>query len=238
MAFYADFSGHYEKIFPLREPTFKFLNRWLKADSRILDLGCGTGHYSGRLAATGRHCLGVDLDPDMVAQAQKNYTDPTFRILDLQAVGGLKPGSMAGVFCIGNVLPHLPSPQLAGFLADVRSLLQPGGRWIFQTVNFDPLLQLPEYEFPVLSFPEAELTFQRRYTSLTRDSLLFQTRLLQRQSELFTGQTTLYPQLSEDYLDLNCVAGFKLLGHYANFTEQEFSSKKSAGSVYVFEVPG
>ncbi len=238
MAFYADFSGYYEKIFPLREPTLKFLDRWLNEDHRILDLGCGTGHYSGRLAETGRDCLGIDLDPGMIAQAQKNYADPTFRIMDLQSVSGLPKDSFGGVFCIGNVLPHLPSHHLAGFLSSVRTLLKPGGHWIFQTVNFDPMLHLDGYEFPTLNFPEEGLTFHRKYTSTSGGHLLFQTRLLKGESELFAGETNLFPRLSSDYLAMNRAAGFNLLGHFSDFTGHHFIPGKFSGSIYVFEVPG
>ncbi len=238
MAFYADFSNHYEKIFPLREPTFRFLDRWLSEDHRILDLGCGTGHYCGRLAQTGRHCLGIDLDPGMVTQAEKNYSDPTFRIMDLQSINGLESGSFGGVYCIGNVLPHLPNQHLAEFLTSVRTLLKPGGRWIFQTVNFDPLLHLDGYEFPVLSFPEDGLTFHRKYTSTSEGQLRFQTRLLMDENEIFAGETQLYPQLSVDYLAMSQAVGFNLLGHFSDFTGQEFISGRFSGSVFVFEVPG
>ena len=238
MAFYADFSGHYEKIFPLREPTLKFLDRWLTEDHRILDLGCGTGHYCGRLAETGRQCLGIDLDPGMISQAEENYPGATFRILDLQAIKGLQESSFGGAYCIGNVLPHLPAHQLAEFFSALRRLLKPGGRWIFQTVNFDPLLHLDGYEFPTLTFPDDDLAFHRKYLSTTQGSLLFQTRLMQDGTELFSGETQLFPRRSTDYLAMNLAAGFNLLGHFADFTGLEYIPGKFSGSVYVFEVPG
>ncbi len=174
----------------------------------------------------------------MISQAAINYPDGTFRILDLQSVSGLEKESFGGAFCIGNVLPHLPSRQLPDFLQSMRSLMQPGGRWIFQTVNFDPLLHLEEYIFPVLSFPDDGLTFHRKYTSTPQGSLLFQTRLMQGQSELFVGEADLYPRQSSDYLTLNRAADFKLLGHFADFSGKDFIPKNLSGSVYVFEVPG
>jgi len=238
MAFYSDFAGEYEKIFPLREGTLQFLDRWLPEDARILDMGCGTGHYCGHLARTGRHCLGIDLDPGMILQAEKTYPDPAFRILDMRRAGNLQLDSFGGVYCIGNVLPHLPAAELPMHLAAVSSLLQPGGRWIFQTVNFDPLLHLDEYDFPVLKFPEDQLLFQRKYSTHPKGHLKFQTRLLRQGKEIFRGETSLYPRISSEYLSMHEKAGFHLLAHFADFTERQFVSGQSAGSVYVFEKPG
>ncbi len=238
MAFYSDFSGHYEKIFPLRENTYTFLDRWLSEDHRILDLGCGTGHYCGRLAQSGRDCLGIDLDPGMISQAEKTYDSPNFRIMDLDSISGLQVNSFGGIYCIGNVLPHLPGHHLPGFLSSVKALLKPGGRWIFQTVNFDPLLHLDGYEFPTLSFPDDKLDFHRHYKSTPLGPMLFQTRLMQHGFEVFSGETQLFPKSSSDYLTLNSAAGFNLLAHFSDFTGLEYISGKFSGSVYVFEVPG
>ena len=69
MAFYADFAGHYEKIFPFRPAVAAFLDHWLPAEGRVLDIGCGTGHYCAALDGTGRQAIGVDLDPGMIREA-------------------------------------------------------------------------------------------------------------------------------------------------------------------------
>ena len=237
MAFYSDFAGEYEKIFPLREGTLQFLDHWLPEDSRVLDLGCGTGHYCGRLAETGRPCLGIDLDPGMIIQAEKVYPKPTFRILDLQQAGDLETAGFGGVYCIGNVLPHLSVKVLPSFLTAVWHLLQPGGRWIFQTVNFDPLLHLDEYCFPVLKYPEDKLAFHRKYLSHPRGHLVFETKLQYDNLDVFSGETSLYPRTSSEYISLNQKAGFNLLAHFCDFSGGVFESGLSSGSVFVFEKP-
>jgi trans-aconitate methyltransferase len=45
---------------------------------RILDLGCGTGHLTQRIADTGAEVVGIDVSPDMIGQARQNFPKLTF----------------------------------------------------------------------------------------------------------------------------------------------------------------
>ena len=42
--------------------------------SRVLDLGCGPGLYSNRLAALGHECVGIDFSPASIAYARAQAT--------------------------------------------------------------------------------------------------------------------------------------------------------------------
>lgn len=237
MAFYTDFAGHYEKIFPYRPAVHEFLHKWLPTAGRVLDVGCGTGRYCGSLAATGRACVGIDLDPGMVAEAERLHPGGDFRIMSMEEIGLLAAGGYTGVFCIGNVLPHLPADRLATFLLNVRRLLAPGGVWIFQTVNFDPLLERDEHAFPDLAFPADGLVFQRWYEDIDFDRLVFHTSLLGPDGEIFGGATPLYPRASVDYLLGHRSAGFEKLGHFSDFAERGYHPRESGGSLFVFRKP-
>jgi 2-polyprenyl-3-methyl-5-hydroxy-6-metoxy-1,4-benzoquinol methylase len=237
MAFYADFAGHYDKVFPFRSTVAEFLDRWLPAEGRVLDVGCGTGAYCAALAGTGRKTLGIDLDPGMITEAARRYPDGEFRILSMEEVGLLPRDGFTGIFCIGNVLPHLPAHRLAGFLVDVRALLRPGGIWIFQTVNFDPILDEEDYFFPEINLPSEQLTFLRWYEDIRTDRLVFHTSLSGPEGEIFSGDTPLFPRTTGDYRLGHRAAGYRQLGHFSDFAGRGFHSAGHSGSVFVFQKP-
>lgn len=236
MAFYTDFAGHYEKVFPFRQTTLDFLDRWLPPEGHMLDIGCGTGHYCAGVDGDPRSCLGIDLDPGMINRAEELYPDSRFRILGMEEIGLLERGSFQGIFCIGNVLPHLPAAGLAGFVLDVKKLLAPGGVWIFQTVNFDPLLRtrVQDHRFPVLRLEEENLEFHRWYEDIEGGSLRFHTQLVAAGDVLFQGETALTPHMSVEYLLGHQAAGFELLGHFGDFTGSAFDPSESRGSIFVW----
>lgn len=237
MAFYTEFSGYYETVFPFRQPVLDFLNHWLPPRGRLLDIGCGTGAYCGRLVGPERRCLGVDLDPHMIGVAEKNHPGAEFTIMDMETIGILPENGFTGIYCVGNVLPHLPAGRLMDFLADLKRLLVPGGVWIFQTVNFDPLVGRREYVFPVRNFPEHDLQFHRRYRARPGGKFRFQTRLVHHGQDVFEGEVSLFPRTSSHCLDHHREAGFRLLAHFADFDERPFDPRENSGSVYVFTVP-
>ena len=49
---------------------------------RILDLGCGTGHLTGKIADSGAEVVGIDNSEAMIEQARKNFPEIRFEIAD------------------------------------------------------------------------------------------------------------------------------------------------------------
>ena len=234
MAFYSDFAGHYETIFPLREAAADFLDQRLPSRGRVLDLGCGTGRYCARLTRPDRPCEGADPDPGMIERARELDPAGAYHLLGMEDIGRLTAGGYVGIFCIGNVLPHMSVTALPTFLARLRDLLRPGDAWIFQTVNFDPLLDLAEYEFPVIRHEGRGLSFRRNYREITADHLVFHTSLADRDGEVFTGATDLHPRTSGQYRALHEGAGFALVDHAADWSGRPYAAAESGGSVWVW----
>jgi len=235
MAFYSDFAGSYEEIFPFRPEAAAFLDHWLLPHGRVLDVGCGTGRYCRHLDGTGRRCTGIDLDPGMIDEAQRLHPAGDFRLMGMEEIGLLGAADFDGVFCIGNVLPHLPAAQLAGFLGAVRDLLRPAGIWICQTVNFDPLLELDEHVFPPIRPGDGELVFRRFYRDIRPGELTFEMVLERDGEEIFRGETRLHPRTSADLAAGHRAAGFRELAHVADWTGRRFVPGAVGGSIFVFE---
>lgn len=53
---------------------------------RILDLGCGTGQLTRKIAESGASVLGLDASPDMIGQARQNYPGLQFLLADAAAL--------------------------------------------------------------------------------------------------------------------------------------------------------
>lgn len=95
----------------------------------ILDVGCGHGAFLARMARMGWTVVGVDFDPDAVANAQAAHG------LDIR-LGGVE--SVAGTSCFdvitaSHVIEHVTDPMQ--FLMHCRRLLRPGGKLVLRTPN-------------------------------------------------------------------------------------------------------
>jgi trans-aconitate methyltransferase len=53
-----------------------------KAGEEILDVGCGTGHMTAQIAASGANVMGVDMSAPMVKQAREKYPEIKFEVAD------------------------------------------------------------------------------------------------------------------------------------------------------------
>jgi len=99
---------------------------WLAAQSgeRILDLGCGDGQLTQRIAATGASVVGVDASPDMVVAARS-------RGIAVEEAGAesLPYASAAFDAVFSNAALHWVRDQDA-MMAQVRRVLKPGGRFV------------------------------------------------------------------------------------------------------------
>ncbi len=102
---------------------------WLapQPGDRILDLGCGTGHLTAKIAATGAMVSGIDADPVMIAAAQQSYPHIPFAIADARQFQSDEP--LDAVF--SNATLHWIQPPDA-VIQCVAQALKPGGRFVVE----------------------------------------------------------------------------------------------------------
>ena len=103
---------------------------------RILDLGCGTGHQAAELARHGCTVIGVDIDAAMLERARASHPDVaglTFVQADAQEPGLALLPVVADLVPFDVVMSNAAlhwMPYVRPVLANVRSLLDVGGRFI------------------------------------------------------------------------------------------------------------
>ncbi|WP_119065191.1 class I SAM-dependent methyltransferase [Aggregatilinea lenta] len=115
----------------VRQAWAELLRIWMPAAPRaVLDVGCGTGSLSVLLVEQGHAVTGIDVSPNMIAQAEAKahalgYTVP-FHVMDA-ASPRFAPHTFDVVLC-RHVLWALPAP--AQVLQRWVNLLAPQGRLI------------------------------------------------------------------------------------------------------------
>jgi SAM-dependent methyltransferase len=233
-SFYSEFAPYYEQVFPFREEVYKFLRGFAgKSHGRLLDAGCGPGHYCGRFFLDGFRAEGIDLDPKMIEAASAAYPGAFFRCIDIADPAAF-PGPFGMIYSIGNVLSHLSSSQLIPFFYRVYAALENGGCLVFQVVNWDYLLTRKEYSFPEKKIANGNVSFYRSYPHISRDRVVFDVRLVSGGSVIFSESSLLCPTTSETYRKLLESCGFVFESLYAGFDESVFTKERNSGLVMVF----
>lgn len=92
---------------------------------RILDLGCGTGHLTARIAATGAEVVGFDSSQEMIDQARRAHPAIRFEIGDARTFSF---GEGFDAVFSNAVLHWVQQPELV--VGRVRAALRPGGRFV------------------------------------------------------------------------------------------------------------
>ncbi len=99
----------------------------LAGSDPIVDVGCGPGHIAAFLADTGAEVSGVDLSPEMIAVASREFGDLDFSVGNL--FGLLKPRTAAGWGAVvaWYSLVHLAGSELSPAVGALARTLAPGG---------------------------------------------------------------------------------------------------------------
>lgn len=96
-----------------------------RVNGMIVDVGCGPGHVASYLATRGATVEGVDLAPEMIAEASAMHPGLVFRVADMFALPYANE-SVGGIVAFYAIV-HLHTGELAAPFREYHRALASGG---------------------------------------------------------------------------------------------------------------
>lgn len=97
----------------------------LGQDSRILDLGCGSGRDAGVFVGRGHRVVGVDLSAKLLEIARRDVPGADFRLMDITRLE-FEPGSFDGIYAVASLV-HVPKSCIVSALQSCHRVLSDSG---------------------------------------------------------------------------------------------------------------
>lgn len=193
--------------------------------ARVLDLGCGPGLYTSRLARLGHRCVGVDFSPAAIAhakaEAERCVLPCEYRLDDLRSADF--GSGYAAVLLLFGEFNSFPPEEARGLLARAHRALTPGGALVLEVLDeelvraagdADPTWFAAEQsvfsDAPHLCLSEA--TWHPDARAATERYRVFP--LAGGEQRVFTNTTQAYTDT--EYHDLLHDAGFQTIGHHGS----------------------
>tara|TARA_Y100000389_G_scaffold205108_1_gene263283 strand:- start:4982 stop:5902 length:921 start_codon:yes stop_codon:yes gene_type:complete len=136
------YAGMYDSIFVrkgrvMHEIGALYQLGGLSNQSKVLDVGSGTGHLCGTLSKDGVECVGMDKSEAMIRKAKDNYPDLTF----LQGDATLPAHNYFHKFDIVSCMyfTFYEMKNKRQFLSNCLHWLKPGGILVLHTADSDKL---------------------------------------------------------------------------------------------------
>ncbi len=230
---YDNLLEYYDELFPVEPSRISFIEGVVnsklmsknegEARAKVLDVGCATGTFALALMRLGMDVTGIDLNSAMIQSACRRNPEPRtnarFFCMDMLEIGDtFAAGRFDLCLCLGNTLVHLESPKtISRFLKQVRSVVRPGGVFVFQVVNYERVLAEDLTHLPTIESPRAR--FEREYRRREDGRISFEGTIFSSSGQpVFRDRVALYPATPVELVELMRQAGFGKVDLYDDFS--------------------
>ncbi|HET6374160.1 MAG TPA: methyltransferase domain-containing protein [Candidatus Polarisedimenticolia bacterium] len=134
LEYYARRAREYEEIYarPERQADLERVRAWLRGElsgRSVLEVACGTGYWTARLAQAAESIVATDAGPEVLEAARRKPCPADrvrFLIADAYDLGGV-PGEFDAAFA-GFFWSHVPVARIPAFLRSLHGRLGRGAR--------------------------------------------------------------------------------------------------------------
>jgi trans-aconitate 2-methyltransferase len=117
------YEGEHSFVWQLGESLLQWLAP--QPGERILDLGCGTGQLTDKIASTGSQAWGIDFSAEMIETARASYPHLRFTLGDARDFAVDEPLDAVFSNAVLHWIPDADAP-----IASIYRALKPGGRFV------------------------------------------------------------------------------------------------------------
>lgn len=140
IAYYRQRANEYENIYlkPERQNDLNTATSVLQslfAEKEVLEIACGTGYWTQKIAETATSVLATDINQPVIDIARgKHYKNKVdFQVADFY---NLNPPKKFDCLFGGFIWSHIPVQELDTFIAKAASLVVSGGTLVFMDNNY------------------------------------------------------------------------------------------------------
>lgn len=140
--YYHQRAKEYDQVYekPERQSDLEFLHILIQEDvanANVLEIACGTGYWTERLAKTSKSVHACDYNESVLAIAKRKTHSPasvTFEQLDVWKLQ--KPAKQYDIVFCGFIWSHISIEKIPEFLTLLRQQIKLGGSLIFLDNNY------------------------------------------------------------------------------------------------------
>lgn len=133
------------------------ITRWARTvEGSIIDAGSGSGRWTRVLHQMGLEVMGIDITPELVGIARREYPDVTFIEGSMDTLP-VPDGALGGILAWYSLI-HTPPEQMPDVLAEFHRALRPGGSILLGYIDGTEVTTVEHPIAPTWSWSAAEMT--------------------------------------------------------------------------------